>query len=102
MAIAGMAAGDGTAWLLIRHPGIARVEIADALRKRWPSAVVCDAGTMEPCWTLAVEDALELARARRGVEPLRVVVLGQRTEDTHSDRRATVPLRAVEPMPVVV
>jgi hypothetical protein len=82
VATAGMATGDDTAFVLVRHPGVARQEVAAALRRRWPAAVVREVGAAEPSWSMSVEDAAELARARRGVEPLRIVVLAQRTANT--------------------
>jgi hypothetical protein len=100
-----MAAGDGSVWLLIRHPGVTRAEIADALRSRWPGAVVGDAGAAEPSWEISsVEDAVELARARRGVEPLRIIILAQRNPDANAGRRAAedAPPLPVEPMPIVL
>jgi hypothetical protein len=97
-----MAAGDGTAWLLIRHPDVARAEIADALRSRWPGVVVGDVGALEPSWEMSIGEVVELARARRGVEPLRIVVLAQRAAEANAGQRAAedaLPL-PVEPMPV--
>jgi hypothetical protein len=103
VAVAGMASADGTALLLIRHPGVGRAEVADALCRRWPGAVVGDAGSLSPSWEMPVEDAVELARARRGVEPLRVVVLAQRGANADPERQhAAAPPRVVEPMPVAL
>jgi len=51
---------------------------------------------------MSVEDATELARARRGVEPLRIVVLAQRTMDT-GERHCAAAQDAAEtsaPMPI--
>jgi hypothetical protein len=96
-----MATGDGTALLLIRHAGIGRAVIADALRRRWPDALGGDVGAASPSWTFTTRDAAELARARRGVEPLRIVVLAQRTADTSEHLRSTVQdsAKPLEPMP---
>jgi hypothetical protein len=76
VALAGMVTGNASALVLVRHSGIDRVEVADVLRGRWPELTISDLGSASPCWALSVEDAVELARARRGVEPLRIVVLG--------------------------
>lgn len=81
VAIGGMATGDGTAFVHVRHTGLARSEVAAVLRTRWPAAVITEVGASEPSWAMSVEDATELARARRGVEPLRIVVLAQRAAD---------------------
>ena len=102
VALAGMATGDGTALVLVRHPGIARAEVADALGGRWPDAAVGDAAASEPSWAMATEDAADLARARRAVEPLRIVVPAQRAADVEARRRAATgsPTPFFEPMPV--
>jgi hypothetical protein len=80
--MAGMATGDSTVFVLVRHPGLTRQEVAAVLRRHWPAAVVGEVGAAEPSWSMPVEDAAELARARRGVEPLRIVVMAQRGADT--------------------
>ena len=102
VAMAGMAAGDGTALVLVRHPGIARAEVADVLGRRWPDAAVGDAVALEPSWAMATEDAADLARARRGVEPLRIVVPAQRAADVEARRRAATgsPTPFFEAMPI--
>jgi hypothetical protein len=98
-----MATGD-SAYVLVSHPGIERSEVADTLRKRWPAAVLQGVGAVEPSWMMATEDAAELARVRRGVEPLRIVVLPQRAADATALDLLGVngaPV-AVEPMPIVL
>jgi hypothetical protein len=72
-----MAQGDGKAMLLVRHSRIGEAEIVEVLRRHWPDAQVTDIATVFPAWNLGIEDAVELARSRRGVEPLRIVVMGQ-------------------------
>ncbi len=49
-----------------------------------------------------MEEAVELARARRGVEPLRIVVLAQRGTTTVERRRADAHglADAYAPMPI--
>jgi hypothetical protein len=99
VAIAGMATGDGTAHVFVRHPGVAREEVAAVLHKRWPAALVGVVGASEPSWALSVKDAAGLARARRGVEPLRIVVLARRVADTAgAAARDSAP--PPEPMPI--
>jgi hypothetical protein len=80
-----MAQADGKAMLLVRHPGIGKAEIAEALRRRWLHALVEDAVEMSPVWDFGIDDAVELARAKRGVEPLRIVVMAQRYVGACSD-----------------
>ncbi len=102
VAMAGMAMGDGTAFVLVRHPGLVRQEVAAVLRRRWSAAVVGEVGAAEPSWSMSAEDAAELARARRGVEPLRIVVMAQRAADACGRGRADAHGAAepVAPMPI--
>jgi hypothetical protein len=99
VAVAGMVSGDGTALILVRHPGITRCEVADILYRRWPDAAVADVGSVSPSWRMSVEDAAEIARARRGVEPLRVIILAQRV---HQRQGCPHQHFCAEPMPVVL
>ena len=87
VAIAGMASADGTALLLIRHPGVGRAEVAEALCRRWPGAVVGVAGSLSPSWEMRVEDAVELARARRGAASNR-----SGPSSSHSGARTPIPV----------
>ena len=98
IAIAGMASGEGTAMLLIRHPGVIRHAITDLLHRRWPDATVRDATTVSPGWRMSVEDAVEIARIRRGVEPLRMVVLPQRVCEQAGSADQCL---CFEPLPVI-
>jgi hypothetical protein len=98
---AGMALGSGTAMLLVRHPGIGEAEIVKVLRRHWPDAQVTDITTAFPIWNLGIEDAVELARAKRGVEPLRIVVMGQGCNANLDLLMATARRGTVEPMPAV-
>ena len=91
---AGMAGGDGTALMLVAHDGVDRHEVEDALRRRWPDAVVKELEQEEPTVAMLPSDAADLGRCRRGIEPLRVVIMPQQ------DRQVASPV--VEPMPVVV
>jgi hypothetical protein len=91
-----MAASDA-ALVLVRHPDIERSEVADVLGARWPDALVGGVGAAEPSWTMTTEDAAELARIRRGVEPLRIVVPPQRAAAAGALRRAAA-LEASEPL----
>ena len=103
VALAGMATGDGSVFVLVRHPGIERPEIASVLRRRWPALVVGDAVAAEPSWRMATGDAADLARARRGVEPLRIVIPAQRAADARTPGRTAAEERRTrfEPMPTM-
>jgi hypothetical protein len=102
VAMAGMAAGGDTAFVLVRHPGVTRQEVATVLRRRWSAAVVGAVGAAEPSWLMPVEDAAELARTRRGVEPLRILVMAQRVANTGERRCANEHdlAEAYAPMPI--
>ena len=58
--------------------------------------VVKDLEQEEPTWTMTADDAADLGSRRRGVEPLRVVVLSQKIT-----RVAVAPMSEIEPMPVL-
>lgn len=104
LALAGMATGGGPAFLLVRHPRIDGQEVAEVFGARWPAATVFGVGAVEPSWAMAIEDGAELARIRRGVEPLRVVILPQRAA---ARARAFQPSTGLDtspslaPMPIV-
>ena len=91
-----MATGDDTAFLLMRHPGVTRHEVAAVLRRRWSAAVVREVGAVEPSWSLFTGDAADLARARRGVEPLRILVIAQRAANT-GERHSNTAHESAEP-----
>jgi hypothetical protein len=102
VAMAGVAFGNGTALLLIRHPVVALAEVGDVITRRWPDAIIRQGISASPCWAMSVQDAVELGRARRGVEPLRVVVLPQRASLTSGRHGGGVLATAeLEPMPVL-
>ena len=103
VAMAGMAFGNSTALLLIRHPVVALAEVGDVITRRWPDAVIRQGISASPCWAMSVEDAVELGCARRGVEPLRVVVLPQRASLAGCDQVLREFAAAdLEPMPVLL
>jgi hypothetical protein len=47
------------------------------LCRRWPDVVVKGLEQEEPAVAMTAEDAADLGRCRRGVEPLRIVVMPQ-------------------------
>ena len=68
---------EGVAMILISHPDFDRTAVWWALSARWPKAVIVDVGDAEPSWRMAGDDAVALARCRRGIEPIRIVVMPQ-------------------------
>jgi hypothetical protein len=92
---AGMASGDGTVMVLVLHDGVGRHEVLEVLRRRWPEIVVKSLAGEAPRSAMTADNAADLARSRRGVEPLRLVILRQRDQQP-----ATSP--PIEPMPVVI
>ncbi len=94
VSVAGMAGGDHTALVMITHEGIDQHEVETVLRRRWPEVVVKGLEQEVPTWAMTAEDAADLGRCRRGVEPLRIVVMPQH------DQQVASPM--VEPMPVLV
>ena len=74
---AGMAGGDGTALVMITHEDIERCEVKDALRRRWPDVALKELGQKQPTVAMLPADAADLGRCRRGVEPLRIVIMPQ-------------------------
>ena len=70
-----MAGGDATALVLTTHEGVDRREVLDALRRRWPDVVVKELEQETPTVAMSPADAVDLGRCRRGVEPLRIVIM---------------------------
>jgi hypothetical protein len=94
VSFAGMAGGDHTALVLVSHDGVDRREIEDVLRRRWLDVALKELGQAQPTVAMTADDAACLGQCRRGVEPLRIVVMPQHY------RQVAVPV--VEPIPVLV
>ncbi len=94
VSFAGMAGSDGKALVMITHEGIDRHEVEAVLRRRWPNAVVKELEQEQPAVAMLAGDGADLGRCRRGVEPLRIVVMPQHYRQVASP--------AVESMPVLV
>ena len=92
---AGMAGGDRRALVLVSHDGVDRREVLDVLRRRWPDVVLKGLEQDAPTSEMVAEDAADLGRCRRGVEPLRIVIMPQQDQQT-------IISPIVEPMPTVV
>jgi hypothetical protein len=102
VSIAGMAGGNGKAMIPMRHPpGLPRAELAMVLHRRWPGLPVGDVGDATPSWPMTVAEMAELARLRRGVEPLRVVLMEQRVRPgpVRCGPDGAGARRVLEPMP---
>jgi hypothetical protein len=97
VSFAGMIGGNHTALVLISHQGIERRELLDVLRRRWPEITLLDLAQEEPAWEMTPEDAADLGTRRRGVEPLRIMVMPQKVS------RVTVsPTPEIAPMAILV
>ena len=92
---AGMAGGDRRALVLVSHDGVDRREMLGVLHPRRPHVVIKALEQEEPTMAMSASDAADLGRCRRGVEPLRIVIMPQQ------DQQAIIsPI--VGPMPVIV
>jgi hypothetical protein len=85
---------SGTALVMVTH-GVDRSEVMDVLRRRWPDLVLKSLEQEEPAVAMTAEDAADLGRCRRSVEPLGIVTMPQH------DRQPTAS-SLIEPMPVIV
>jgi hypothetical protein len=82
-------AGADRTLILIQHAGIPRAALRCTLQRRWPQVALHDPAHTEPNSWLNVADAADLARRRRGIEPLRIVVMPQRASS--GGRAETIP-----------
>ena len=97
VSFAGMIGGNHTVLMLISHEGIGRRELQEVLWRRWPDVVLKDLAQEEPIWEMTAQEAADLGMRRRGVEPLRIMVMPQKIT-----RVTVAPLREIGPMPVLV
>jgi hypothetical protein len=95
LCFAGMAGGDHTALVMMTHEGIDLRAVQDVLCCRWPDVEVKSLEHEAQTVAMTAEDAADLGRCRRGVEPLRIVILPQ-----HDQQAIISPI--IEPMPVTV
>ena len=68
---------ERTAMILIQHAAVDRAEVWWALAARWAEVVLVDVADAQPSWQMTATDAAALARCRRGIEPIRIVVMPQ-------------------------
>jgi hypothetical protein len=80
-----MMGGDHRALVLISHEGVDHRAVLDVLGRRWPQVVLKDLEAEEPVWEMAPHEAAEIGGRRRGVEPLRIVVMPQQSGWTASE-----------------
>ena len=92
---AGIIGGDRRAMVMVSHDGIDRCEVQDVMRRRWPDVLIKKLAQEEPAWEMLPDDAAELGRCRRGIEPVRLVIMPQ-----HEREVTTSSL--VDSMPVLV
>ncbi len=97
VSFAGMIGGDHRALVMISHEGVERREVIDVICRRWPDVVLKDLEHEEPMWDMTSDEAAELGMRRRGVEPLRILVMPQKIT-----RVTVAPLREIGPMPMIV
>jgi hypothetical protein len=92
---AGIGGGDHTAMVLVSHQGVDRHEVEDVLRRRWTDVLVKEPEQEAPAVAMLAGDAADLGRCRRGIEPLRVVIMPQQDQQP-----TTSPV--IQPMPGIV
>jgi hypothetical protein len=93
---AGMIGGDHAAMVMISHDGVDRRDVLDVLRRRWPDVVLKGLELEEPAWTMTPDEAADLGGRRRGVEPLRILVMPQKIT-----RMTVAAAPVIEAMPVL-
>jgi hypothetical protein len=98
VSMAGVVDCSGRALVLVRHPSLPPDAVASRMARRWPSASLHPPGSLAPRFDLTVPLAVALAAKRRGVQPLRIVIMPQRPPGV-----AEVPVRRCdrEPMPLL-
>lgn len=99
VSLAGVVDPNGRALVLVRHPGLWRDAVAARLARRWPELEAKEVGAVRPSAGLPAELAARLGQRRRGMEPLRIVVMPQRPT---SQALITPPEPEREPMPFVI
>lgn len=97
VAFAGMVCGDASALVLAQHPSIAQRRIVEMVCGGGQGSMVGTADLLSPTWAMSPEHVVQLAMARRGIEPLRVVVMPQRTTQT-----AVIGCGEMPPLPILI
>ena len=94
MAIAGMLSGNHLV-IVVQHAGIERDALWAMLEQRWPMVSVRRVETIDPRSEFSVEQIVRIARLKRGIEPIRVIVPAQVRANDQDDGWG-------EAMPIVV
>ena len=81
---------DDQLMIIVRHAGIDRDTVWDVLERRWPTITISDLADAVAISTLTVQQTIRLAVARRGVEPIRVVIPAQHGADPGWDAMPVV------------
>jgi len=94
VAFAGLVSANNRALIMVSHKDITRRELHALLEQHLGPVSLSDLGEATPSTMFPASVASSIAHARRGVEPLRVIILPQRlfTHDTS---------RYLDPLPVV-
>jgi hypothetical protein len=87
--------GDHRALVLIIHEAVDRGEVQDVLHRRWPDVIIKSLEHEDPTVAMSPCDAADLGRCRRGVEPMRVVVMPQHYQQA-------ITSQIIEPMPMLI
>lgn len=74
---AGVVGSDHVLRLVVLHADIPVARVQWAFTRRWPTALFCPATALPPPFVFNPVDAARLGLARRGTEPLRVVIMAQ-------------------------
>ena len=97
LSVSGLMGGDHKARVMISHQGVDHRAVLHVLGRRWPNVVLKEFERKEPAWGMSADDAADLGSHRRGVEPLRVVVMPQKAQ-----RVTVAPPVLIESMAVLV
>jgi hypothetical protein len=89
---------DDRAYLLV--DGIDGGEAVQVFSRRWPGMMLGQNLDVPP-WTIAVEDAVQLALVRRGIQPIRLTVLEQRDRTSVADASTAFSDVFLDPMPMI-
>jgi hypothetical protein len=76
VAFAGMLS-EHEAMVLVQHARIDREEVGSILARRWPGIVISNVRDAQPSSWMTVAATAALARKRRGIEPIRIIVPAQ-------------------------
>ena len=97
VAFGGIVSG-ATAVVWVVHPNIPQAALLAVLRQRWPNTAVLSPVGNEPSWAMDTDTAVRLSVLRRGIEPMRAVVMPQGA--LNQPAPAEVPY--LEPMPMLL